>query len=90
MEGVSRWSVGRCRLGLGLCLAPLLALSDLFDFSIYVDARVDDIRQWYIDRFFALRRTVFTDERSYFHPYAEVDEDEAAGQAEREAELEEP
>jgi type I pantothenate kinase len=60
-----------------------LALSDLFDFSIYVDARVNDIRQWYIDRFFALRRTVFTDERSYFHPYAQVDEDEAAAQAER-------
>jgi type I pantothenate kinase len=60
-----------------------LALADLFDFSIYVDARVDDIRQWYIDRFFALRRTVFTDERSYFHPYAQVDGDEAAAQAER-------
>ena len=60
-----------------------LALSDLFDFSVYVDARVDDIRRWYIDRFFALRRTLFTDERSYFHPYAEVEEDEAAEQAER-------
>jgi type I pantothenate kinase len=60
-----------------------LALSDLFDFSIYVDARVNDIRQWYIDRFFALRRTVFADERSYFHPYAQVDEDEAAAQAEK-------
>jgi type I pantothenate kinase len=60
-----------------------LALADLFDFSIYVDARVDDIRQWYIDRFFALRRTVFIDERSYFHPYAQVDGDEAAAQAER-------
>jgi type I pantothenate kinase len=59
------------------------AISDLFDFSIYVDARVNDIRQWYIDRFFALRRTVFTDERSYFHPYAQVDEDEAAAEAER-------
>lgn len=60
-----------------------LALADLFDFSIYVDARVCDIRQWYIDRFFALRRTVFTDERSYFHPYARVDEDEAAAYADR-------
>ncbi|MEV5746597.1 type I pantothenate kinase [Actinoallomurus sp. NPDC052308] len=60
-----------------------LALSDLFDFSIYVDARVNDVRQWYIDRFFALRRTLFTDERSYFHPYARVDPDEAAAYAER-------
>ncbi|WP_406567721.1 type I pantothenate kinase [Actinoallomurus soli] len=60
-----------------------LAVSDLFDFSIYVDARVNDVRQWYVDRFFALRRTVFTDERSYFHPYARVDPDEAAAYAER-------
>ncbi len=60
-----------------------LAVSDLFDFSIYVDARVNDIREWYVDRFFALRRTIFTDERSYFHPYAEADEDEATAQAER-------
>jgi type I pantothenate kinase len=60
-----------------------LALSDMFDFSIYVDARVDDIRRWYVDRFFALRRTVFTDRRSYFHPYAAVDEDEAAAYAEK-------
>jgi type I pantothenate kinase len=59
-----------------------LALSDLFDFSVYVDARVNDIREWYIERFFALRRTIFTDERSYFHPYAQVDQDEAAAQAE--------
>ncbi len=60
-----------------------LAVSDLFDFSIYVDARVNDIREWYVDRFFALRRTIFTDERSYFHPYAEVDAEEAADHAER-------
>ena len=60
-----------------------LAVSDLFDFSIYVDARVNDIREWYIDRFFALRRTVFADERSFFHPYAQVADDEAAAYAER-------
>jgi type I pantothenate kinase len=60
-----------------------LALSDLFDFSIYLDARVNDIRRWYVDRFLALRAAVFTDERSYFHPYAQVGDDEAVAQAER-------
>ncbi|OLT36338.1 type I pantothenate kinase [Actinomadura sp. CNU-125] len=61
-----------------------LGVSDFFDFSIYVDARVEDIRQWYIDRFFALRRTAFTDPRSYFHKYAEeLDEDETAAFAHR-------
>jgi type I pantothenate kinase len=44
---------------------------------------VNDIRRWYVDRFLALRRTIFTDERSYFHPYAQVADDEAVTQAER-------
>jgi type I pantothenate kinase len=33
-----------------------VAVSDLFDFSIYVDADEADIAQWYVDRFLALRR----------------------------------
>ena len=28
-----------------------LYMTDFFDFSIYVDAAVDDIESWYIDRF---------------------------------------
>lgn len=64
--------------------ADSLGLADLFDFSIYVDARVEDIRQWYLDRFFALRRTAFADPRSYFHRFAaELDTDEAAAYAQR-------
>ncbi|XRQ06012.1 type I pantothenate kinase [Actinomadura welshii] len=61
-----------------------LGVSDFFDFSIYLDARVEDVRQWFIDRLFALRRTAFTDPRSYFHKYAqELDEDETAAFAQR-------
>jgi type I pantothenate kinase len=60
-----------------------LAVSDFFDFSIYVDARVEDIRRWYTDRFFTLRRGLFRDPRSYFHPYARVADDEAAAYAAR-------
>ena len=33
-----------------------VAVSDLFDFSIYVDADSDHIAQWFVDRFLALRR----------------------------------
>lgn len=36
---------------------PTLMVSDLFDFSIYVDARIEDIEQWYISRFLAMRST---------------------------------
>ena len=32
-----------------------LALSDFFDFSVYVDARTADIEEWYIRRFMKLR-----------------------------------
>jgi type I pantothenate kinase len=36
-----------------------LAISDFFDFSVYVDAASADIRQWYVQRFLRLRETAF-------------------------------
>ncbi|SEG33387.1 pantothenate kinase [Thermomonospora echinospora] len=72
--------------GLNVLQAPpagSLAVSDFFDFSVYVDARVEHIRQWYVERLFALRRTAFADPRSYFHRYAQVDQDETAAFAHR-------
>lgn len=60
---------------------PRLTVSDLFDFSIYVDAHTDDIRRWYIERFLALRRTAFADPASYFHRYADLSDDDAVARA---------
>ncbi|GII66407.1 pantothenate kinase [Sphaerisporangium krabiense] len=54
-----------------------LAVNDYFDFSIYVDARVEDIRTWYVDRFHKLRRTAFADPKSYFSYIAELSDEEA-------------
>ncbi len=54
-----------------------LAVNDYFDFSIYVDAKVEDIRDWYVDRFHKLRRTAFADPKSYFKHLAELSEEEA-------------
>ena len=54
-----------------------LFVSDYFDFSIYVDADVEHIRRWYVERFFTLRETAFRDPRSYFHRYASLSDDEA-------------
>ncbi|GAA3761495.1 type I pantothenate kinase [Salinactinospora qingdaonensis] len=60
--------------------AGRLAVADFFDFSIYVDAKVEHIRSWYLDRFLELRRTAFSDPRSYFHHMATtVDEADARG-----------
>ena len=47
-----------------------LAVSDFFDFSVYVDAATSDIRRWYIERFLRLRETAFRDPASYFRRYA--------------------
>lgn len=60
-----------------------LAVSDFFDFSVYVDARVEDIEQWYVERFLSLRKTAFADPHSYFHRYAALSDDEARSTAAR-------
>lgn len=52
-------------------------VSDFFDYSIYIDADQADIEEWYVARFMTLRKTVFTDEKSYFHRYASLSEQEA-------------
>ena len=52
-------------------------VSDFFDFTIYVDAEEADIEQWFIERFFTLRATVFADPESFFHNYAALGDDEA-------------
>jgi type I pantothenate kinase len=54
-----------------------LAVADYFDFSIYVDARTDDIESWYLSRFKKLRDTAFQDPNSYFRRFTEVPEEEA-------------
>jgi type I pantothenate kinase len=64
--------------GLNVLQPPALgqevALSDYFDFKIYVDAPTEEIESWYLDRFQALRESAFRDPASYFHRYAEMDE----------------
>jgi type I pantothenate kinase len=58
-----------------------LAISDFFDFSIYVDASPLDIRSWYIERFLRLRETAFQDPQSYFRRFATLGTDEAVEKA---------
>lgn len=61
---------------------PRLAVSDFFDFSVYVDAAADDIRRWYVERFLTLRDTAFVNPVSYFHRYAALSDAEAVATAE--------
>lgn len=62
---------------------PRLSVSDLFDFSIYVDAHHEHIEHWYVERFLALRDTVFTNPDSFFHSDATLDDEQARREATR-------
>jgi type I pantothenate kinase len=59
-----------------------LAISDFFDFSVFVDARKEHIEGWYVDRFLRLRETSFAKPDSYFHRYAGLTDEEARSTAE--------
>lgn len=54
-----------------------LAVSDLFDFSIYVDARTSHIEEWFTQRFLRLRESAFSDPNSYFRKFADLNDDQA-------------
>ena len=56
---------------------PILFASDFIDFSIYIDADVNDLRDWYLTRFFRLRETAFRDPTSFFRKFSEMSEEEA-------------
>jgi type I pantothenate kinase len=58
-------------------------VSDYFDFSIFIDADENDLRTWYVNRFFSFRETAFADPKSYFHRYSNLSDVEARETATR-------
>jgi type I pantothenate kinase len=54
-----------------------LFVSDYFDFSIYVDALEDHIKEWFLRRFQRLRETAFRDPKSFFRKFAHLSDEEA-------------
>lgn len=58
-----------------------IAVSELFDFSVYVDADHDHIAQWYVNRFLALREAAFSNPNSFFKVFADISDDEAVTRA---------
>ncbi len=60
-----------------------LALSDFFDFTIYIDANPQTIEKWYLSRFLQLWTSAFTNPRSYFHPLTkQLNQEQAIERAE--------
>jgi type I pantothenate kinase len=73
VEGINVLQTGRpARDGRGIPNT-----SDFFDFSIFIDAEEQHLREWYIERFLSLRNGAFKDPKSYFHRYASLNDDEA-------------
>lgn len=58
-------------------------VSDYFDFSIFVDADIEDIRRWYTERFLTLQQTAFTQPDAFFRRYSELSSKEAVAVAEK-------
>ena len=58
-------------------------VSDYFDFSIFVDADIDDIERWYVERFLTLKGTAFTQPDAYFRRYSGLSDEEAQKVAEQ-------
>lgn len=64
----------------GATSAPTHA-GDYFDFTLYLDAEEENIRDWYIQRFLKLKNGVFQDPKSYFHRFSHLNDDEARDMA---------
>lgn len=58
-------------------------LSDYFDFSLFVDAPAEVIKQWYIERVLNFWRGPFQKQNSYFHFLAKMNQEEVIKFAER-------
>ncbi len=58
-----------------------LAVSDYFDFSIYVDAKPANIQQWYVERFLHLRESAFSEPGAFFHRFAGLTDEQAVALA---------
>ncbi|QRV01806.1 type I pantothenate kinase [Arcanobacterium phocisimile] len=61
----------------GIAAHEFSAVSDFFDFTIYVDAPEEALERWYIERFLKLRSTAFTNDASYFRNYANLTDSQA-------------
>ena len=58
-----------------------LAVSDFFDFSIYLDANPTDVEEWYVSRYHQLRQTAFRSPNSYFREIASWPREQAEAHA---------
>ncbi|HLD84867.1 MAG TPA: type I pantothenate kinase [Coxiellaceae bacterium] len=63
LEGLNILQTGLVEAG----RLPSMFVSDFFDFSIFVDADISVLREWYVSRVIKFSQTTFRDPNSYFH-----------------------
>ena len=51
-------------------------MTDFFDFSIYVDAEVDNIESWYLDRFKKMLSLAENDQTNYYYRFTTQSDEE--------------
>ena len=58
-------------------------MSDYFDFSLFIDAEVNNIESWYLERFQTLLELAKKDENNYYHRFTKFSKDEALSLAQK-------
>lgn len=57
-------------------------VSDFFDFTIYVDAETEVIKQWFLERFWVFRAKAKNDPTAFFHQFTQMNDSDALAFAE--------
>ncbi len=79
LEGLNILQSGIQKLG----SHPAVFVSDFFDFSIFVDADVDVIKQWYVNRVVKFSETTFKNPKAHFHYLSKMNPEEVEKFAQR-------
>lgn len=78
VEGLNVLQVGSFKSEQQACVF----VSDFFDFTIYVDAKTEIIKQWFLQRFMLFREKAKTKTEDFFYQFAKMNEKEALAFAE--------
>ena len=60
-----------------------LYMTDYVDFSLYIDAGVDNIETWYLERFQTLLDLAKNDEKNYYHRFTKIRKEDALALAQK-------
>lgn len=74
IEGLNILQIGE---GIDHGMPKPVYVSDFLDFSIFVDAPEEWVREWFVERFLILQQNAFVNPKSYFRKFRSLSRDEA-------------